>query len=233
MKELIHKMCTMRGRTVVLSKFCRYGCSIGRRMSFLYRIAISEPSMTTSGVRRPHIMPPQNIREPPPCCTCWTVCLTRSAWPDCLQTRLRRLSGWRHMRHSSVNRTWFQFWRVYSACFWAHLYIGLGVKCGPRHGRQEWSCASCSLFHTVWVETRCPVASETSGKFPWWEPFLTQRNNADTNKHQNWPSRHGRTTDNMRSVPPSWWNDWNWSAVLPTLSQQHCPCMVVYNFVQI
>ena len=103
-------------------KFCRYGCIRGRRISFLYRITVSAPSVTTSGVRRPHIMPPQNIREPPPCCTRWTVCLIRSAWPDCLQTCLRRLSGWRHMRHSSVNRTWCQFWRVHSACCCAHLY---------------------------------------------------------------------------------------------------------------
>ena len=75
-------------------KFCRYGCTIGRRMSFLYRTAVSALSMTTSGVRRPHIMPPQNIREPPRCCTRWTVCLRRSSVLDCLQTRLRRLSGW-------------------------------------------------------------------------------------------------------------------------------------------
>ena len=142
--------------------FCRYGYRIARRMSFLYRIAVSTPSMTTSGVRRPHIMPPQNIREQPPCCTRWTVCLRRSVWPDCLQTRLRLLSGWRHKRHSSVNRTWCQFWRVYSACCWAHLYRAawcLDVKCGPCHGRREWSCASCSLFRTVWVETRRPVAA--------------------------------------------------------------------------
>ena len=91
-------------------------------MSFLYRITVSAPSMTTSGIRRPHIMPLQNIREPPPCSTRWAVCLRHSARPDCLQTRLRWLSGWRHMRHSSVNRTWCQFWRVNSACFWAHLY---------------------------------------------------------------------------------------------------------------
>ena len=32
------------------------------------------------------------------------------------------------------------------------------------------------------------------------EPFLTQRNNADMSKHHNWPSRHGRTTDNTISV---------------------------------
>ena len=48
-------------------KFSRYGCTVGQRMSFLYHIAISAPSMTTSGVRRPHIMPPQNIREPLSC----------------------------------------------------------------------------------------------------------------------------------------------------------------------
>ena len=167
MKELIHKMCSMRARIVVhedyfLSKFCQYGCSIGQMMSFLYRIAVSAPSMISSGVRRPHIMPPQNIREPPPCCTCWIVCLRRSAWPDSLKTRLWWLSGWRHMRHSSVNRTWCKFWRVHSVCFWAHLYHAawcLGVKYGSGHGRREWSCASCSLFRTVWVESRRPVAA--------------------------------------------------------------------------
>ena len=37
----------------------RSGCTIGRRMSFMYRIAVPVPSMTTSGVHRPHIMPPQ------------------------------------------------------------------------------------------------------------------------------------------------------------------------------
>ena len=78
-------------KTNSFPKFCRYGCTICQRMSFLYRIAISAPSMSTSGVRRPHIMPPQNIREPPSCCTRWTVCLRRSAWPDCLRIRLWRL----------------------------------------------------------------------------------------------------------------------------------------------
>ena len=77
-------------------KFCPYGCTICWRMSFLYRIAVSAPSMITSDIRQPHIMPPQNIREPP-CCTRWTVYLRRSAWPDCLQTRLQRLSGWSHI----------------------------------------------------------------------------------------------------------------------------------------
>ena len=91
-------------------------------MSFLYRISVSALSMTTSGIRRPHIMPHQNTRKPPPYCTCCAVRLSRSAWPDCLQTRLWRLSGWRHMRHSSMNRTWCQFWQVHSACCWAHLY---------------------------------------------------------------------------------------------------------------
>ena len=86
-------------------KFCRYGCSIGRRMSFPYHIAISASSMTTSGVCWPHIMPTQNIRKPSPCCTRWTVCLRSSVRPDCLQTRLWLESGWRHMRHSPVNRT--------------------------------------------------------------------------------------------------------------------------------
>ena len=154
-------------------KFCRYGCSIGRRMSFLYRIATSAPSMTTSGVRRPHIMPPQNIREPPPCCTCWTVCPRRSAWPDSLQIRLRRLSDWRHMRHSSVNRTWCQFLLIHSACFWIHLYHAawcLGVKCGPRQGRREWSCASCSLFRTFWVETRRALMHKKHYS-AWWRCF--------------------------------------------------------------
>ena len=66
-------------------KFCRYGCTISRRMSFLYRIAVSALSVTTSGVSRPHTMPPQNIREPSPCYTRWRVCLRRSAWPGCLQ----------------------------------------------------------------------------------------------------------------------------------------------------
>ena len=92
----------------------------------------------------------------------WTVCLRRSVWPDCRQTRLRRLSSWSHIRHLSVNRTWCQFWWVHSACCWAHLYRAtwcLGVKCGPRHGRREWSFASCSLFRTVWVETLRPVAA--------------------------------------------------------------------------
>ena len=39
----------------------------------------------------------------------WTLFRRRSAWPGCLQTRSRRFSGWRHMRHSSVKRTWFHF----------------------------------------------------------------------------------------------------------------------------
>ena len=116
-------------------KFCWYGCTVDQRMSFLYRVAVSAPSMTTSGICRLHIMPPQNIREPSPCCTRWTVCLGRLAWPECLQTCLWRLSGWRHMWHSSVNRTWCQFWQFHSACCWAHLYRAawfLGVKCEPR-----------------------------------------------------------------------------------------------------
>ena len=139
-------------------------------MSFLYRIAVSAPSITTSGIRRPHKMPPQNFREPPSCCTCWTACLRRSVWPDCLQTRLWWLSGWRHMRHSSANRTWCQFWRVHSACFWAHLYHAawcLGVKCRLCHGHQEWSCTSCSAFESnhdvLWLHKKLYSA--------WWHCF--------------------------------------------------------------
>ena len=39
----------------------------------MYRKAVSAHSMTTRGVRQSHLMPPQNIREPPPCCTRWTL----------------------------------------------------------------------------------------------------------------------------------------------------------------
>ena len=84
---------------------CRYLTS-GTLASFLYRIVISAPSMTTRGVRRPHIMLPRNIRDQSPCYTRWTVC-RRSAWRDCLRTRLWRLSGWR--RRVCETHLWIEF----------------------------------------------------------------------------------------------------------------------------
>ena len=163
-----------------------YGSTIGWRMSLMYRKAVSAHSMTTSGVRRPHIMPLQNIRKPPPCCTRWTLFRRRSAWPGCLQTRSRRLSGWRNMLHSSLKRTWCQFRGVHSACCWAHLYRAAwcrGCKDGPRHGRQEWIYASCSLLRTVWVVIRRPVAARKAlfiiqhggvavRVLPSWNPYI-------------------------------------------------------------
>ena len=127
----------------------------------------------------------------------------------------------------------------YSA--WWRCFQGSSELKSVRSGHQLPLGGLSAAYHQQFLylcTSSCPnnialVHSETYGYFPWREPFLTQRNNAATIKRRNWSSRHGRTTGNTRSVPPSWWYDWNWSAVLHTPSYRHCSWMVVYIFVQV
>lgn len=83
-------------------KCFRYGCTTHQMMCI---IAVWLPSTTNSNVWRPHIMPPQNFREPPSCCSRWMECLKCSGWRGCLQKCIWQLSARRQLRVSSVNST--------------------------------------------------------------------------------------------------------------------------------